>query len=351
MAKFPEDRMAVLSPSVLVPSIEVLEGQFTRFWAHIRRNLNGETGPIDLNYSDERTVKSLAATAYKRRLREAGLGSIKPEVLGGVIDLAQKGGKLLGPSTDDDVHLLVAALHTESGWMRDVSTWIMHQMLRHIAAGGRGLALPPVILAGPPGIGKSHYAKSIARIAGLPSRMIDIGGGSAGFRISGTERGWSTEQPGVPVETLLATRVANPIMVIDEVDKAGTVYSKNGSSSSITTSLLQMLEPNTARHFECPFHRLPFDMSRVVWIMTANDVDRIPAPLRDRSRLFILPKLPAADAISHFDRLARGCGDEAGRDKCQSFIARMSDRPEGIGLRQIQHLVDALTAPGPQMMH
>ncbi|MFN4102621.1 MAG: AAA family ATPase, partial [Pararhodobacter sp.] len=181
---------------------------------------------------------------------------------------ACEGGRLGGPVTEDDVHQLIAELHGESQWMREVSTWVMKQMLRNIAAGTRGLALPPMILAGPPGVGKSHYARRLAELAGLPVRMIDVGGGRAGFRISGTERGWSTEQPGIPVETMLATKFANPIMVVDEIDKAGVAFGMRSGSTSITTSLLQLLEPGTARHFECPFHRVSFDMSRVVWIMT-----------------------------------------------------------------------------------
>lgn len=93
-------------------------------------------------------------------------------------------------------------------------------MLRHVAAGGRGFVLPPVVLAGLPGIGKSRYALALARALAVPVRMIDAGGGSAGFRISGTERGWSTAQPGIPVEAVLAGKVANPAMVVDEIDKA-----------------------------------------------------------------------------------------------------------------------------------
>lgn len=133
-------------------------------------------------------------------------------------------------------------------------------MLRHVAAGGRGFALPPVILAGPLGIGTSHYARTIAQLLGSPALMIDVGGGSAGFRISGTEKGWGSEQPGIPVETIIATHVANPIMVVDEVDKTGTLHGIKGGSTSITTSLLRMLEPGRERSFEYPFYRVPFDM-------------------------------------------------------------------------------------------
>jgi ATP-dependent Lon protease len=221
----------------------------------------------------------------------------------------------------------------------------MQQLLRHVSSGGHGFALPPIILAGPPGIGKSHYARRLAELAGLPTRMIDVGGGSAGFRISGTEKGWGTEQSGIPVETVLATKVANPLMIVDEVDKAGTAFSTRGTSSSLTTSLLQMLEPTTAQHFECPYHRIPFNMSRVNWIMTANDVDRIPPPLRDRSRLFILPKISVPDATAHFNRLTAGCDAEVEQHHCRVFIAEMCARPEGLSLRQIEQLANALNAP------
>ncbi|VDC19050.1 Lon protease [Pseudogemmobacter humi] len=182
--------------------------------------------------------------------------------------------------------------------------------------------------------------------------MIDVGGGSAGFRISGTEKGWGAEQPGIPVETILATRVANPIMVVDEIDKARTAYGTRSGSTSITTSLLQMLEPGTARHFECPFYRIPFDMSRVVWVMTANDADTIPEPLRDRSRLFVLPKLSAADAVAHFDLLVeRENTRAADLVRCRDFVMSMAERPEGISLRQITQLANAARAPMPRMVH
>lgn len=345
MNSFSKDRLAVLPSMHEVPRLEEMEAHFLRFWTSMRRNIHGHTRKSRLDFSMERKAKNLAADAHKRRLLEAGLAPVKAEARPAILALARDGGRLCGPATPDDVHELVAALHAESGWMRDVSTWIMQQLLRHVAEGGHGFAVPPVILVGPPGIGKSHYARKLAQLAGTPVRMIDVGGGSAGFRISGTEKGWGTEQPGIPVETILSNKVANPLMIVDEIDKAGTTYSTRGSSSSLTTSLLQMLEPGTARYFECPYHRIRFDMSRVVWIMTANEVDRIPAPLIDRSRLFILPKLSAADAIRHFDWLTADCGDEAGRDRCRMFIEKMSGGPEGISLRQIGQLADAMNVP------
>lgn len=276
---------------------------------------------------------------------------MKVEARPAVIALAREGARLSGPSCEHDVHQLAAALHAESPWMRDVSAWIMTQMLLHVAGGGHGLSFPPFILAGALGVGKSHYARTLARLAGVPARMIDVGGGSAGFRISGTEKGWSTEQPGIPVETILATRIANPVIIVDEIDKATTTYGTRGASSSLTTSLLQMLEGTTAAHFECLFYRLPFNMSRVVWVLIANDADLIPAPLRDRSRVFHIPKLSVIDAVAYFDRLTACNEPKQEHDRCRDFIAAMCARPDGISLRQIGQLAGALAAPTTVITH
>jgi hypothetical protein len=351
MADFQTNRLAVLERKLDVPDLKALEDRFLTFRTKIRRTLYGDTRKSMLDHSQARETKALADDAHRRRLRKAGLTSVKAEMRPVITALARDGALLSGPSTEEDVYRFTAALHAESPWMRDVSAWIMQQMLRHMAVGGRGFALPPVILGGPPGIGKSHYARTMAQLAGVPVRMIDVGGGSAGFRISGTEKGWGTEQPGVPVETILASGVANAIMVVDEIDKADTTFSTRGTSSSLTTSMLQMLEPSTARHFECPYYRISFDMSRVVWVMTANYIDQIPPPLRDRSRLFVLSKLSATDAVAHFDQLTSGLEEGHDLDRCRSFISRMSDLPEGISLRQIQQLADTVNAPAVRVAH
>ena len=351
MTRFGKDRMALVPCAQPVPTVNELEKRFIAFWTSMRGNLYDSRRRGQLAHSEVSRAKKLAGKAYERRCREAGLGSVADKELPTLLKLIAEGGHLLGPSTEDEVLRLIAALHKESPWMREVSVWIMKQMLQQVAAGTCGFAMPPVILSGPPGIGKSHFARSLANLAGLPVRMIDVGAGSAGFRISGTEKGWGTAQPGIPVETLIAHRVANPIMIVDEVDKSGTVYSTKGTASSFTTSMLQMLEPGTAQRFECPYYRVPIDMSRVIWIMTANEIKHVPTPLRDRSRVFNLPPLSAEDAITYFGRLTPDCEKDEAWHRCCEFIASRCNRSGGISLRQIRQLAGVLEAPVQNMMH
>lgn len=238
MADLPKNRMAVVPSAAAVPPFDQIEARLKAFWQELRRKRQGGKAALQPDFDAERRIRHRTEAVHNCLLRRSGLQSLKRDQRTPIIGLARSGASLLGPSTSDAAYELVARLHAESGWMREVSTWIMQQMLRHLAAGDHGFAIPPVILVGPPGIGKSHYARRMAELAQLPIRMIDVGGGSAGFRISGTEKGWSSEQPGLPVETILATRVANPVMVVDEVDKAGTAYGTSGASTSLTTSLL-----------------------------------------------------------------------------------------------------------------
>lgn len=106
-------------------------------------------------------------------------------------------------------------LPDEAPWMAAVSTAIWQQLLSSVSTGHTGLRLPPILLVGNPGCGKSHYARRLAAVAGVPLRRIDVGSGSSGFRISGVEKGWGSATPSVPVEILLATRVANHPIIFD----------------------------------------------------------------------------------------------------------------------------------------
>jgi ATP-dependent Lon protease len=102
---------------------------------------------------------------------------------------------------------------TEAAW---------HALRRSVHRGDDGLHLLPLILNGPAGIGKSVWARRLAEMCAVPSCVIEVGSGSAGFRIAGLERGWSSAGPGRPLETILQARIANPILIVDDICKMQT---------------------------------------------------------------------------------------------------------------------------------
>lgn len=265
--------------------------------------------------------------------------------------LHARGAGLAGPYTPDSVYELAAALHEEAPWLSEVSTSIMKQGLVHISSGGVGLRFEPMILVGPPGCGKTHFARLVAELARTPRAIIDVGAGGAGFRISGMEQGWATARSGFPVELISETAIANPIIIVDEVCKAGgTTRSTHGATTSLTTSLLQVLERSSAEHFVCPFLRTRFDLSHVNWILTANYEHQIPAPLLDRCQLFRVDVSDAAHLVAFFKRAAGSDADPEEVERVREFIEGMCDAGRPPSLRQIGRLAKSLRTTGRDLL-
>lgn len=114
--------------------------------------------------------------------------------------------------------------------------------------------------------------------------------------------------PGRPVELILARRIANPVIIVDEVCKAGHATSTTGSRHGFADALLSLIEPATAAAWECPFFRLPFDLSHVLWVMTANDGRSVPAPLRSRCPVINLPDISSAQMATFAETEGRRMG-------------------------------------------
>jgi hypothetical protein len=191
--------------------------------------------------------------------RAAGL-SHKKELLEPLRESLKHGVALAGPGTEHSADELAAALFDELPWMGAAIEPIWRDM-RAAAREGMGLHVRPILLDGPPGIGKSHLAQRLAVQAAAPWISVDLGSTSEGFPIAGAERTWGTAMPGRPVRTILAYRVANPIVFVDELDKAATAHSSRGTPTSAHSALLSLLEPGTAQRWPCPYYGLRFDMS------------------------------------------------------------------------------------------
>lgn len=196
------------------------------------------------------------------------------------------------------VDVLAIALEREFPWMSEVTTRILMELKLRRRCGVPWFRIRPLLLVGPPGVGKTRYAQRLSRLAGTGYGDINAGGASDNRMLQGTARGYASAQPALPVLVIARFQTANPIIVVDEVDKV-TSDSRNGD---LHATLLALLEPESARRWpdECLLGSC--DLSGVTWILTANDLSRIPEPLKSRVTT-IRVGLPRAE---DFDALVYG---------------------------------------------
>lgn len=342
----------VLSPDLYFPGLQETEKTVQAALLRILQARNpGVKAP---SFEQNRRARKRGQRLYECRLRRSGLAGLKEDQRDQLMILARAGARIAGPLTEHQVDEWAAQVHDRTPWMGDLTTHLMRHMRSRVAAGQLGLSVQPLLLCGQPGNGKSWYAHMVGKVAGTPVREIDVGGGSAAFRIAGLEKGWASAGAGIPVETVLAHRVANAVFVVNEVDKAGEkIGSTTGGVTSLTTSLLQLMEPETASRFECPAYRVRFDLSQVSWILTANDLESVPEPLRDRCHVFRMPEVTPQIAGLMFDTLLRECDAEVDEDTCSLAREAVIDAAGRghVSLRQIRRILERLGTADPQILH
>ncbi|MCZ8253716.1 MAG: AAA family ATPase [Hylemonella sp.] len=183
-------------------------------------------------------------------------------------------------------------------------TEVLDDVKRHVALSQDsrdGLELTPMLLLGAPGIGKTHFARQLAALLGTGMNLVPMSSMTAGWLLSGSSSQWKGSRPGKVFEALVDGQYANPVLVVDEIDKASSdaQYDPLGA-------LYSLLEHDTAHAFVDEFAEVAIDASQVIWITTANDERAIPDPILNRMNVFEVPAPTREQARAIAQRLYQG---------------------------------------------
>lgn len=226
-------------------------------------------------------------------------------------------------------------IHSLLGNLRDPIQKLKIDLTLASAMRAKDFRVRPILLAGEPGVGKTQFALKLAKVLGVPMRKWSAGSSQASFQLTGGDSAFRSARPGMILEMLAKGSSATPVLILDEVDKIGA-----DGRYPVTPVLLDLLEAESARTFQDTFLRMQFDASRIIVVLTANDLDAVPPALLSRVEVFDI-RAPAPEQrlqiiLAEAQRLRRATGRRIELDiHAAEALAERSD----LDLRKTNRLV------------
>ena len=237
-----------------------------------------EKGILLLNLPEETETKLLKDL---QRLRKQPFGSAEASVLRNYLDTVLELPWNKATKERIDISVARKVLDKDHFGLQKVKT----RVLETIAVRQAAPEMPPQILClvGPPGVGKTSIAYSVARSLNRKMARIALGGVHDEADIRGHRKTYVGAMPGRILSALIQAGSKNPILLLDEIDKMGSDYRGDPSAA-----LLEVLDSEQNKHYRDHYLEIPFDLSDVMFITTANTTDTIPRPLLDRMEIIML---------------------------------------------------------------
>ncbi|WP_236262706.1 AAA family ATPase [Caenispirillum salinarum] len=183
------------------------------------------------------------------------------------------------------LEILRAVLDEEFPWLKEAIAAVLADLQLHQWAGCTRTKWRPLLLVGPPGTGKTRFARRLGELTGAGFGEVNAAGSSDNRALQGTARGYSSASPSQVLHVMRRTKTANPVILVDEIDKA-----QGSQNGDIRQTLLTMLEPESAKSWPDECLCVPCDLSAINWVLCANDVSRLRGPLLSRLRVVQTPQ-------------------------------------------------------------
>ncbi|MFD2263407.1 AAA family ATPase [Lacibacterium aquatile] len=240
--------------------------------------------------------------------------------------------------------ILRQRLQTEFPWAEAaIDTMVKAVILAH--ARDSVMWMRPMLLVGEPGCGKTRLCQRFAEWSGVPNRTLSFAGMSDARLMLGTARGWHNATPSYPLDLILRSGIANPLLIIDEIEKAQRGHI-SGNGGDVQAAMLNFIERESASRFVDGYAASPVDLSRITWMATANSLEGLSAALLSRMTVIPFPS-PTAE---HFDALIELLtADLPGHLEPEAIEFLRSEFAKGrVSIRDLKRAIEAALACVPQ---